>query len=82
MFKGAVSNGFIASSVLDGFKKQPKPDGYLGQLILTIIGPIITVIGIFLPVLFPAFAAVEASAIAAEQEINQLAQTAAARIKE
>ncbi|KAK3170293.1 hypothetical protein OEA41_009680 [Lepraria neglecta] len=82
VFKGTVYNGFISGDVLTQFKKQNKPPGYLAQLILTIIGPIIAIIGIFLPVLFPVFAAVEGGAIAAEEEINQLAATVAARIKE
>lgn len=82
VFKGTVYNGFISGDVLAQFKKQSKPPGYLAQLILSIIGPIIAIIGIFLPILFPVFAAVEGGAIAAEEEINQLAATVAARIKE
>lgn len=82
VFKGNVYNGFISGDVLAQFKKQNKPPGYLAQLILSIIGPIIAIIGIFLPIMFPVFATVEASATVAEEEITNLAATVAARLKE
>ncbi|KAL2051070.1 hypothetical protein ABVK25_008664 [Lepraria finkii] len=82
VFKGNVYNGFISGDVLAQFKKQNKPPGYLAQLILSIIGPIVAIIGIFLPIMFPVFAAVEASATVAEEEITNLAATVATRLKD
>ena len=83
LFKGTVSNGFISESILDDFKKSSSTTpGFLGQLALLIIGAVLTIIGVFVPVAIPALATAEAAAVAAEEEAENLAQVAVARIGE
>ncbi len=49
---------------------------------MIIIGAIMTVVGVFIPIALPALASAEAAAFTAEEEAENLAQVAVARIGE
>lgn len=70
---GTLANDLIAGDIIGGFTKTSTLPGFIVQIIMIIIGVILTIIGCFLPVLLPevAAAAIENEAEAALLDLAQ-----------